>query len=125
MTNTEIRSWYLAGIEAVRPLNERWIREGVALEERARRAWRFRHDLRAAARALMLDPLEVEALRARDSKLYGNPDGPTFEQLMEEERAGGLTEAQAYERIIQASQGTNEEANRRFGPSKPKGPPRT
>jgi hypothetical protein len=58
MTNTEIRSWYLAGIEAIRPLNERWIREGTPLEERARRAWRFRHDLRAAARALMLDPLE-------------------------------------------------------------------
>ncbi len=119
MTNQEIRSWYLAGVSAIRPLNERWIGEGVLLEERARRVWRFRHDLRAAARELMQDPSEVTALRARDSQLYGHPDGPTFEQLLEEEKAAGLTEVQAYERIIEGSQSTNREVNRNFGPSKP------
>jgi len=119
MTNEEIRSWYLAGVSAIHPLNERWVREGASLEERARRSWRFRHDLRAAARELMQDPVEMEALRARDLQLYGNPDGPTFEQLVEEEKARGLTEAQAYERIVQGSQSTNPEVNRKVGPSKP------
>ena len=119
MTNQEIRSWYLAGVLAIRPLNKRWISEGVPLEERARRVWRFRHDLRAAARELMQDPREVAALRARDSQLYGNPGGPTFEQLLDEDKATGLTETQAYERIINGSQSTNREVNRKFGPSKP------
>ena len=119
MTNQEIRSWYLAGVSAIGPLNERWIGEGVSLEERARRVWRFRHDLRAAARELMQNRQEIAALRARDSQLYGNPDGPSFEQLLEEEKATGLTESQAYERIIVGSQNTNREVNRKFGPSKP------
>ncbi len=118
MTNQEIRSWYLAGVSAILPLNKRWISEGVPLEERSRRVWRFRHDLRAAARALMQDPREVAALRDRDSQLYGNPDGPTFGQLLAAEQAAGVTEAQAYERIIQGSQSTNREVNRDYGPSK-------
>lgn len=67
----------------------------------------------------MTDPMEVEALRARDSRLYGNPEGPTFEQLLEEERASGLTEDQAYERIIQGSQSANQKVNRRVGPPNP------
>lgn len=119
MTNQEIRSWYLAGVSAIRPLNARWISEGVSLEERARRVWRFRHDLRAAAREMMQDPWEVAALRARDSHFYGNPDGPTLEQLLEEEKSAGLTETQAYDRIIEESQSTNREVNRMFGPRKP------
>ena len=119
MTNEEIRSWYVTGVSAILPLNERWIREGASLEERARRAWRFRHDLRAAARALMQNSGEVEAMRARDSRLYGNPDGPTFEQLVNEGRARGFTKVQVYERIIQGSQSTNRDVDRKAGSTKP------
>lgn len=35
--------------------------------------------------ALMMESaVEIEDLRARDLRLYGNPDGPTFEQLVQD-----------------------------------------
>ena len=68
----------------------------------------------------MENPLDVAALRAREVQIYGNPDGPNFEQLVGEEKGRGLTEAPAYERIIQGSQSTNQEVNKEVGPPKPK-----
>jgi hypothetical protein len=33
---------------------------------------------------MMESAVEIEDLRARDLRLYGNPDGPTFEQLVQD-----------------------------------------
>lgn len=55
----------------------------------------------------MESPAEVEDLRERDQRRYGNPDGPTFDQLVKEGHAAGLQDDEAYERIIQGAQTTN------------------
>lgn len=43
---------------------------------------------------------DVEDLQARDLELYGNPDGPTFEQLVAEAKAEGLSGDDVYRHII-------------------------
>jgi hypothetical protein len=100
MTNNDVRAWYLGRISEISKLNQEWIVQGVSLQERALRAWRIRHDARLQARSLMDNPLEIEDLRERDRRLYGNPDGPTFDQLLEESGQRGLPDDEAYECII-------------------------
>jgi len=39
---------------------------------------------------MMENPDEIEDLRERDLRLYGNPDGPTFDQLAQEGYQRGL-----------------------------------
>jgi hypothetical protein len=84
-TNAEIRQWYLERISHIRELNQQWMAAGLAARERAQEAWHFRHTARLEARAMM-DPTEAELLRARDLAVYGYPDGPTFEYLVERGR---------------------------------------
>jgi hypothetical protein len=120
MTNGEIRAWYRERIAEISKLNHEWIAQEVSLEERALRAWRIRHDARMQARSIMENPIEVEDLRERDRRLYGNPDGPTFDQLVQESHEHGLDRDEVYERIISGSQTTNREVNKLFdlkGPS--------
>ena len=84
---------------------------GLSVRERAEKAWSMRH----AARAMMTDPGEVELLRRRDLAIYGNPDGPTFEFLVEQGVKTGLAEHAVYEAIIEAAYRTDMGLNRRFG----------
>jgi hypothetical protein len=112
MKNGEIRAWYQERVVGISKLNEEWIARGISLEERALRAWRIRHDARIEARSMMEDTAEIEDLRERDRRLYGNPDGPTFDQLVEENYRGGLQRNEVYERIIRGSQTTNREVNK-------------
>ena len=120
MTNGEIRAWYWERIAEIPELNQEWIAEGVSLEERALRAWRIRHGARMEARLMMENPIEVEDLRNRDLRLYGNPDGPTFDQLAQEGHERGIERHEVYERTISGSQTTNREVNKLFDL---KGPP--
>lgn len=115
LSNAEIRRWYVDQVERIKELNEQWIREGLSAEERARRAQKMRHDIRLRAQGMMQNPDEVEALRRRDIKEYGNPDGPTFEQLMQEAKDEGLSGDAIYEYIIEKSIKTNPDVNKRFG----------
>jgi hypothetical protein len=120
MTNSEIRAWYRERVAEIPKLNQQWIAQGAGLEERALRAWRIRHDARVQARSTMENPAEIEDLRERDRRLYGNPDGPTFDQLVQESHQRGLRPDEVYERIISGSQTTNREVNKLFdrkGPS--------
>ncbi|MEP7343023.1 MAG: hypothetical protein ABI977_35170 [Acidobacteriota bacterium] len=114
MTNKEIRQWYLNRIAAIAELNETWIQQGHSAYDRARAAWRIRHENRLAARAMMLDSAETELLRVRDMAKYSNPDGPTFEQLIKQARNAGLEGDDAYEAIIVGSYRTNEGINKKF-----------
>ena len=111
---SEIRAWYRGRTAEISEFNQGWIAEGVSLEERARRAWRIRHDTRVRARSMMENPAEVEDLGERDRRLYGNPDGPTFDQLVRENDRLGLRQDEVYERIIRGSQTTNREVNKLF-----------
>ncbi len=58
---------------------------------------------------------EVKLLRYRDTKKYGNPDGPTFEYLVEKNRKKGMKGHEIYEAIIGSAKRTNAEYNKKFG----------
>ena len=111
MTNTEIRAWYLQIVSEIPKLNLEWIQQGLGPEERARRAYQIRHNARLQARAMMENAGDVEDLRECDRRLYGNPDGPTFDQLMAEGRRAGLRDDEVYERIIDRARTTNRDVD--------------
>jgi hypothetical protein len=69
---------------------------------------------------MMETSAEIEDLRERDRLLYGNPDGPTFDQLVQSNLKRGLRTDEVYERIINGAQTTNREVNQLF---EAKGPP--
>lgn len=110
-TNAEIRAYYNKLASSIGPANEQWKKEGLSVEERARRAFQIRHDARHTSRAMMAIPAEVDALRRRDQEKYGNPDGPTFEWLVERARQKGTTGDAIFEGIIASAQRTDEAFN--------------
>lgn len=114
-TNAEIRLWYNNQVVVIEPLNKRWIEEGKSAVERAELAYEIRHNARVNARLLMRSKDEVELLRKRDMKKYGNPDGPTFLYLVEKNCAKGLRGDEIYEEIVKSSYRTSAEYNKRFG----------
>lgn len=114
-TNAEIRAWYNRQVEVIPALNTQWITEGLSAEARARKAADIRHHARLQARAYMPNKAEVADLQARDQKKYGNPDGPTFESLVDGARGRGLTGDAVYEDIIRSSSRTDAGYNERFG----------
>ncbi|WP_206365332.1 hypothetical protein [Siculibacillus lacustris] len=120
-TNEEIRQWYNDEVGKIPELNAKWKEQGLGAEERARRAYEIRHNARLQARAFMENPDEVAALRARDKAKYGNPDGPSFEQLVEDNKKSGLSGDEIYESMIDSSRRTSKEYNEKFG-IKPRSP---
>jgi hypothetical protein len=56
---------------------------------------------------MMADPREVDLLQARDVSQYGNPDGPTFEYLVQQLTNAGLEGDAVYEAIIEGSYRTD------------------
>ena len=114
-TNAQIRQWYLEHVSPIPELNQQWLAAGLSARERAEKAWHIRHIARLEARTMMADPTEVELLRARDMALYRNPDGPTFESLVEQGRRAGLAEQALYQNIIEGAYRTTVATNRRFG----------
>jgi hypothetical protein len=117
-TNEEIRQWYNDTVAKIPALNEQWIKEGVSIEERAKKAHEIRHNARLEARTMMQNKQEVAELQARDKEKYGNPDGPTFEYLVEKNRAKGFQGDAVYEDIIGSSNRTNKEYNEKYGVKK-------
>jgi hypothetical protein len=118
-TDAEIRQWYLDQVATLGPLNEKWLAEGLDAEERARRAYAIRHDARIEARDMMQSWTAVLALRMRDRVKYGNPNGPTFEYLVDKNKAKGLEGDAVYEAIVGSARRTNRAVNERHGASTP------
>jgi hypothetical protein len=106
-TNCEIRIWYNYQIVAIAKINERWLANGVSLIDRAQRAYRLRHNARINGRFMMDDRFEVATLRDRDNKKYGDPDGPTFDYIVEGTRVKGFEGDGIYREIIKSSSRTN------------------
>lgn len=102
-TNAEIRLWYLDRVASIEESNEQWIADGDSPRTRAEAAWRIRRDARLEARSMMADPREVELLQARDMSQHGNPDGPTFEFLVQRLTNAGLEGDAVYEAIVDGS----------------------
>lgn len=114
MTNEEVRRWYKTEVSKIPALNAEWLTQGIGAQDRALRAWQIRHDARLRARDLMEDPREVDDLRERDITVYGNPDGPTFEFLVERAHKLGLKDNRIFEAIIDESFSTNVRVDKRF-----------
>jgi len=102
-SNCEIRIWYNFQLVAIKTINQRWKEQGIGLIERAKMAHEIRHEARLNGRYMMEDKFEVAALRDRDNKKYGNPDGPTFEHLVAFGKENGLTGDRVYQGIIESS----------------------
>ncbi|HME90842.1 MAG TPA: hypothetical protein VKE49_05420 [Myxococcaceae bacterium] len=100
-------------ISNIAKLDQEWKGQGLSAEQRARRAWEMRRRPRLEARGMMVDPTEVETLHRRDEAKYGNPEGPTFEQLVESLSTRWSGDA-LYEEIIREAGRTNPETSRKF-----------
>lgn len=121
-SNAEIRQWYNDRVAVIPLLDQQWRRQALNAEERARRAYEIRHGARIQARAFMQNKREVADLQARDREKYGNPDGPTFDQLVAQGRDKGLSGDAAYEAIVGSANRTDAGYNQQFG-VKPASPP--
>lgn len=110
-TDCEIRKWYNYQVVAISVINKRWKETGIALKERAKKAFALRHNARVNARYMMKDREEVKSLQERDKQKYGNPDGPTFVYLVQKLQAKGLSEDEVYREIIESSSRTNKSYN--------------
>lgn len=114
-TNAEIRQWYNDQIAVIPWLDRQWQQHGLSAEERAQRAHQIRHDARVQARAYMQNKQEVAVLRARDREKYGNPDGPTFDQLVAQNREKGLQGDAVFEAIVGSANRTDPGYNQKHG----------
>jgi hypothetical protein len=112
-----VREWYVAvtSVEKVKKLNDEWSAKGISLYLRAERTWCIRFDARKRARDFMENRDEVERLRERDFKKYGLPEGPSFEDLVQQHMRNGLTEADAYLEIIASATRKDPETNKKYG----------
>lgn len=110
-SNCEIRNWYNFQVIAIDQLNQYWISQGISLKDRAQKAYSLRHNARKQARFMMQNKIEVKALKERDIARYGNPDGPTFEYLLQKNQEEGQSLSEAYENIIQSAKKTNSRYN--------------
>jgi hypothetical protein len=117
-SNEEIRQWYNDQVAVIPDLNEQWKKDGLSAEERAKKAHEIRHHARVEARSMMQNKQEVAELQARDQEKYGNPDGPTFEFLVEKNRLKGFQGDAVYEDIVGSSNRTNKEYNEKYGVKK-------
>lgn len=115
LTNLEVREWYLKRVARIPELNKKWLAQKMPLKERAKAAWKVRHDARLKAREMMTNPEDVRNLQRRDIDLYGNPDGPTFDFLVEKLQNEGLEGNDVYKAIIEDSYHTNAGVNKKLG----------
>lgn len=114
-SDRQVRQYYLERVAAIGGADEALRGAGESTEERARAAYAARHAARMTARAMMQDAAAVEGLQARDREKYGNPDGPTFEYLLERGRQKGLAGDELYQSIIDSAQRTDAATNRSMG----------
>ncbi|MCJ8268382.1 MAG: hypothetical protein MJK04_03170, partial [Psychrosphaera sp.] len=105
-TNCQIRIWYNYQIVAISKLNRFWQANGLSLVDRAQKAYQIRHDARIGGRFMMSDSFEVAALRDRDNKKYGNPNGPTFDHLLNFTKEKGFSGDAVYQAIIESTSRT-------------------
>jgi hypothetical protein len=114
-SDEQARRFYVCEAIGIGARDAVWRAEGRSAEERAHLAFETRRAARRTARQMMSNSSSVEELRERDRKKYGNPDGPTFEYLMERARANGLQGDARFESIVQSAQQTDPATDRRFG----------
>lgn len=111
----DIRRHYNALLGDIAPEVARLAAAGRGAEEQARAAYAIRRAARLTARAMMERAEDVEALRARDREKYGDPDGPTFDYLVDKARRRGLAGDPLYADIVASAQRTDDSHNAACG----------
>ena len=104
MSNYEARQWYLA--EDAQILNR--IDSTASLEAQARQAFDIRNSNRTQARELMYDRVSAD-------RLYREEPNLTWDQIIQLKQSQGLSGDDVYRSILQSSQKTRAEVNRRYG----------
>ncbi|WP_329604374.1 alpha/beta hydrolase [Mycolicibacterium fortuitum] len=115
LTNEETRTVYTNYELRMRELRDQLLRDGVSVEERARTMYGMRATIRLWTRSLMAD-------RAAAEWLNENERNPTFEELVERNRAKGRVGDEIYEAIIASSTRSRGSVNADLGID-PENPP--
>ncbi|MGV0770856.1 alpha/beta hydrolase [Mycobacterium syngnathidarum] len=115
LTNEETRTVYTNYELRMRELRDQLLRDGVSVEERARTMYGMRATIRSWTRSLMAD-------RATADWLNENEQNPTFEDLVERNRAKGRVGDEIYEAIIASSTRSRGSVNADLGID-PENPP--
>jgi hypothetical protein len=71
--------------------------------EIAHTAWKLRRAARHEAREKRDGPDDVAVLRRRDLAKYGDPDGPSFEQVVQRAGEKGHAGDDVYEEVIRSA----------------------
>ncbi|MEV0672989.1 alpha/beta hydrolase [Mycobacterium sp. NPDC050441] len=96
LTDEETRTVYTTFELRMRELRDQLLRDGVSAEERARTMYGMRATIRSWTRSLMENREAAEWLNA-------NEPNPTFDQLVERNRAKGRVGDEIYEAIVASS----------------------
>jgi hypothetical protein len=115
LSNAETRTVYTSFELRMREVSEQLLRDGAGLEERARTLYELRASVRTWTRSLMADRETAEYLTA-------NEPNPTFEDLVERQRAKGRLGDEIYEAIIASATRSRASVNESLGID-PENPP--
>ncbi|MFV8048816.1 toxin glutamine deamidase domain-containing protein [Mycobacterium sp. 48b] len=96
LSDEDTRTVYTTYELRMRELRDQLLRDGVSAEERARTMYGMRATIRTWTRSLMAD-------RAMAEWLNENEPNPTFDQLVERNRAKGRVGDEIYEAIVASS----------------------
>ena len=99
-----------------------WLAEGLSLEERARRGHAYRRRARFWARDQGVDAGDAAVLEVRDLEVHGNPEGPSFEELINRGLRKGKSLDAVYLGIIGSAQRSNAEVDAKYAPGEAKTP---
>jgi hypothetical protein len=100
-TDEQIRNTYLCAIARITGSDSAAKAAGKTAEQRAEAAFAVRHDARVLARGMIKDAARVASLKQADQEKFGNPDGPTFEHLVEKAKEKGVAGDALYEDVVQ------------------------
>jgi hypothetical protein len=108
LSNAETRTVYTTLELRMREVSDRLDRDGVGLEDRARALYGLRASIRTWTRALMADRETADYLTA-------NEPNPTFDDLVERQRAKGREGDAIYEAIIASATRSRASVNESLG----------
>ncbi|SPX87725.1 hypothetical protein [Mycobacteroides abscessus] len=96
LSNDETRTVYTRGELKMKELDAQWAKQGVPVEERAKRMFEMRNSLRGWTRELMSDRSAAEVLKANEKSM-------TWQQALDKAASRGYTGENAYRYLIDAA----------------------
>jgi hypothetical protein len=107
MPPDHVRVWYLLNAAQIREIDRDLRDQGVSPHQRAVRAYEHRRWARVVARSAMTTELRKH-LDDRDRDRYGQPDGPTFEQVIAHLSGKGVVHSELFEEVVRSASRTDE-----------------